>query len=168
MNSIALSIPLRFVGLILLQVLILNNINFLGYINPLAYILFVAIYPINSNRTLFIFLAFIYGLLLDVFMDSGGIHATACVLIAYIRPVLLKFSFRTQYDHNSLKFRDTDLIKRILFITILTLIHHTTLFTLEIFNSSKIEIIVSKILYTSIFTISISVILNVLFTNQKK
>ena len=91
-NAITINIA-RFIILILLQVLVLNNINFLGYINPYIYILFIILYPIKNNRLLFIFLSFLLGLTVDLFLDSGGVHAAACVTIAYIRPILLKFSF---------------------------------------------------------------------------
>ncbi|MCB0436914.1 MAG: rod shape-determining protein MreD, partial [Mangrovimonas sp.] len=59
-SSIALHIS-RFVLLVLLQVLILNHINFLGYINPYAYILFILLFPISNNRQLFILLSFVLG-----------------------------------------------------------------------------------------------------------
>ena len=78
MNSLNISNIIRFFGLIVAQVLIFNHINFTGTINPYPYILFVLLYPVNNNRTLFIFLSFLLGLTVDMFSDSGGIHAAAC------------------------------------------------------------------------------------------
>ena len=93
MNNIALNIVLRFIGLVLLQVIICSNINFLGYLNPYVYVIFMFLYPITNNRLLFIFLSFSIGLSIDIFLDSGGVHAAASVAIAYVRPLFLKFSF---------------------------------------------------------------------------
>ena len=93
MNNLVFINISRFVGLVLLQVIVCNNINFLGYINPNIYVLFILLYPVANNRLLFIFLSFLLGLSVDMFLDSGGTHAAASVTIAYIRPLFLKFSF---------------------------------------------------------------------------
>ena len=93
MNNVIITHIVRFIALVLIQALVLNHINFLGYINPYIYILFIILFPIKNNRILFIFLAFLLGLSIDLFLDSGGVHAAASVTISYIRPVILKFSF---------------------------------------------------------------------------
>ena len=41
---------IRFVFLVLLQVLILNNIQFSGYINPYFYIYFILLLPFDTPR----------------------------------------------------------------------------------------------------------------------
>ena len=73
-----------FLALILIfgQALFFNNINFLGSINPLIYIYFIAYFPLKNNRTLFIFCAFIYGFIIDIFSDTHAIHAAATLTIA--------------------------------------------------------------------------------------
>src|SRR5210317_1030582 len=102
-NALSINI-VRFIALVLIQALVLNHINFLSYINPYVYILFIILFPIKNNRLLFIFIAFLLGLTVDLFSDSGGIHAAACVTIAYIRPVVLKFCFGMIYEHQTIKF----------------------------------------------------------------
>ena len=112
MNNIVSANIARFIILVLFQVLVLNNINFLGYINPYIYILFIILFPIINNRLLFIFLGFFVGLSVDLFLDSGGVHAAACVTIAYIRPVILKFAFGMAYEHQTVKFSSTEFGQR--------------------------------------------------------
>ena len=158
----------RFIILVLVQVLILNHINFMGYINPYIYILFIILYPANNNRTLFIFLAFLLGLCVDVFSDSGGVHAAACVTIAYIRPVFLKFSFGTVYDYQSIKFDQIDFGNRLTYFSALVFIHHLMMFSLEIFNISKIILILEKTLFSGIFTIILCLIITILFSPKRK
>ncbi|VAV83235.1 Rod shape-determining protein MreD [hydrothermal vent metagenome] len=166
-NAITINIA-RFIILILLQVLVLNNINFLGYINPYIYILFIILYPIKNNRLLFIFLSFLLGLTVDLFLDSGGVHAAACVTIAYIRPVLLKFSFGTIYDYQTIKFSTTEFGQRLTYFSIIIFIHHLILFSLEIFNSSRIILILKKTLFSSIFTIILCLLITILFSRKNK
>ncbi|MCH7523932.1 MAG: rod shape-determining protein MreD [Bacteroidetes bacterium] len=168
MNSIATTHIIRFIVLVLIQALVLNNINFLGFINPYIYILFIILYPIKNNRLLFIFLSFLLGLTVDLFLDSGGVHAAACVTIAYARPVFLKSVFGATYDHQTIKFSSTDFGQRITYFSIITLIHHLILFSLEIFNTSKIILILKKSLFSSIFTILLCILITILFSRKNK
>jgi len=160
---------IRFIVLLLIQVLLLSHVNFLGNINPYPYILFVLLFPVKNNRLIFILLSFLLGLLIDMFLDSGGIHAAATATIAFIRPAALKFSFGAVYEHNAIKFGNVDFGQRITYITILVLIHHFILFLLEIFNFSKILLVLKNTLFSSIFTILLCVLITIIFggTNKK-
>jgi len=168
MNNVVFNTALRFVVLTLVQVLILNNVNFLGYINPYLYILFIILYPVKNNRTLFIFLSFLLGLCIDLFSDSGGVHAAASVFIAYIRPPVLKFSFGMIYEHQTIKFAQTELGNRLIYFTILTTIHHLVMFSMEIFNFNDIILILQKTLFSSIFTILLCLLTTVLFSKKPR
>ncbi len=168
MNNIITTNIIRFIVLVLIQVLVLNNINFLGYINPYIYILFIILFPIKNNRILFIFLGFLLGLAVDLFLDSGGVHAAACVTVAYARPVILKFVFGAIYDHQTIKFTSTEFGQRFIYFSIITLIHHLILFSLEIFNISKIILILKKSLFSSIFTILLCLLITILFSRKNK
>ena len=168
MNNIVTTNIVRFIVLVLVQALILNNINFLGYINPYIYILFIILFPIKNNRVLVIFLSFLLGLCVDLFLDSGGVHAAACVTIAYIRPLVLKFSFGMIYEHQTIKFSNTEFGQRLTYFAIMTFIHHLILFSLEIFNTSKILLILNKTLFSGIFTILLCLLITVLFSKKHK
>lgn len=156
----------RFVFLILLQVLVLNNINFLGYINPHLYVLFLILYPFNGNQTLFLLLSFFLGLGIDIFEDSGGINAAACLLAAYIRPVLLRFSFGISYDYQTIKFSNTPLGSRFSYVVILVVVHHFILFLLEVFNFAHLLLLLKKTLFSGIFT-TVLVFISLFLFNKK-
>ena len=79
-----------FVSLVLIQVLILNQIQLGGFINPYIYILFVILLPLSAPRYAVMLLGFVLGLTIDVFMNSLGIHAAATVFIAYLRPLVIR------------------------------------------------------------------------------
>lgn len=158
---------LRFVVAVLVQILICNHINFLGYINPLVYIYFILLFPFNANRSLFLVLAFALGLTIDMFSDSGGANAAACLFIAYIRPSVLRFAFGISYEHQSVKLENTAFGQRMVYITILVFIHHSFLLSLEIFNISNILLILKNTLFFSIFTILIITLSITLFSQKK-
>jgi cell shape-determining protein MreD len=140
----------------------------MGAINPYPYILFIILYPANNNRTLFIFLSFILGLMVDIFSNSGGIHAAACVTIAFIRPSVLKFAFGMVYEHQTIKFNNTEFGNRITYFSILIVIHHLIMFSLEIFNISNVLLVLQKTLFSSIFTIILCTLISVLFSNKQR
>lgn len=166
MNNLVFSFSLRFVVLVLVQVLILNHINFLGNINPYLYVIFICLFPINNNRIIFLLLSFILGLTVDLFSDSGGVHAAASVTIAFIRPVVLKFCFGSVYEHQTIKFKNVDFGAKMIYFTILVLVHHIILFSLEIFDVSRILMILQKTLFSGIFTILLCVVTSIIFSRK--
>jgi rod shape-determining protein MreD len=168
MNSVFFAQASRFIILVLFQVLIFNHINFLGYINPYIYILLIAFFPVRNNRIVIIFLSFILGLSIDLFLDTGGVHAAACVFIAYIRPILLKSSFGMIYEHQTIRFNTVDFGAKLTYISLLTIVHHFVLFSLEIFNFSKIILILQKALFSSIFSIILIILITVIFSRKTK
>lgn len=168
MNNVVLSNTFRFFFLILLQVLLLNNINFMGYINPYLYILFILLYPFNGNQTLLLILSFLLGLGVDLFEDSGGINAAACVVIAYIRPVILRFSFGVSYDYQTIKFSSTPIGSRISYLAILVFIHHFVLFLLEFFNFAHFLLLLKKTFFSGIFTLILIFLTLALFNRRSR
>jgi len=167
MNNIALNIVLRFIGLVLLQVIICSNINFLGYLNPYVYVIFMFLYPITNNRVLFIFLSFSIGLSIDIFLDSGGVHAAASVAIAYVRPLFLKFSFGAAYEYQAVKFSNTNFSQRVIYFLLLIVIHHAILFSLVVFDKNEGLMVVKQTLYSSVFTLIVCLLLTSLFSKKE-
>ncbi|WP_397364833.1 rod shape-determining protein MreD [Olleya sp. R77988] len=168
MNNLLSIHTVRFIVLILLQVLLFSKINYMGYINPYIYILFIILYPVKNNRILFLFLSFLLGLIIDIFMDSGGINASAALVTAFVRPAVLKFSFGAVYEHQALKFNNTDFGQKLTYISILTIIHHFIYFLFEIFNVSKIILVLQNTLFSSIFTIILCILITSIFSTKSK
>lgn len=159
MNRENINSAILFIGLILLQIVVLNNINFLGYINPFFYIFFIFLYPIRKDDATLLLLSFFLGLFIDVFSDSGGINAAATLLIAFIRiPVLQSVIGKREIDYGALTIFKLPFTKMFLYVVILTFIHHLTVFGMEYFKWSKFDIIFIKTLLTSIFTIILTMI----------
>lgn len=156
-------LSLRFILFLFVQVLICNNINFLGFINPYIYIVFILVYPVYENRLPFLFISFLLGVCIDIFSDSGGVNAAASVTLAYIRPVLLKNVYGVQYEHQNLKLKNSEFGNLVIYITLATLIHHLVLFQLEIFNLYKIGLVLKNTLTSTIFTFIVSTSIILLF-----
>ncbi|MBF2707910.1 rod shape-determining protein MreD [Flavobacterium soyangense] len=149
----------RFILLLAVQIIIFNNMNFLGYISPYPYILFIILYPVNGNKSGLLVASFFLGLIMDMFSNSGGIHTTACVILAYYRPYLFKFSFGLSYEYQTVKLNDEVTPERFSFILLSVLIHHFILFTLEAFKFSFILDILIRTILSTVFTIIICIII---------
>ncbi|MCP9199673.1 rod shape-determining protein MreD [Gramella sp. GC03-9] len=166
MNSKLISNISRFVILIFLQVLILNNINFAGYINPYLYVLFILLYPFTGNQSLFLFVSFLLGVSIDIFEDSGGINAAACLVAAFIRPNLLRFSFGISYDHQNIRLANTPFGSKVSYVFLMVLVHHFVLFSLEMFSLNHILLILKKTIFSSIFTVILVLLSLTLFSRK--
>jgi rod shape-determining protein MreD len=168
MNSTLFANIFRFLLLLTAQIIIFNNINFLGYISPFPYLLFIILYPVNGNKYGLLIASFLLGLILDMFSNSGGIHATACVVLAYYRPYLFKFSFGLSYEYQTVKLNDVLTPERFSFILLSVLIHHLILFVLEAFQFSFFWDILIRTILSTIFTILICVLIIYLIKPHKR
>lgn len=168
MNNQVTQNTVRFVVLVLLQVLILNNINLFGYLNPYIYIVFVFFYPLKKEKGTFLFLSFLIGLCIDFFSNSGGINAAATLFIAYIRlPVLTKILNKSDFDYQLFSLRSMSIGKSYSYIILLTFIHHLIVYSLEYFSINSFGIILRNTLMSTIFTVSLIFIGIILFTKKK-
>lgn len=169
MNSSFISNSIRFVLLILLQVLVFNHMHFTVLENstPYPYIIFILLLPMHTNRLVMLTLSFVFGLFLDMFGNSGGAHAAACLVLAYVRPFILVSSFGISYEHQNLKFNDVDLKGIIVYVIISCLLHHAILFWLEVFNMSHFLFIIKQTILSAVFT-SVCILLFFGLTQNKK
>ena len=158
----------RFILLLAAQVIIFNNFNFLGYINPYPYILFIILYPVNGNKYGLLASSFLLGLIMDLFCNSGGVHAASCVMLAYFRPSLFKFSFGLSYEYQTVRLNDVLTPERFSFIFLSVIIHHLTLFVLEVFTFEYLWDIILRTLVSTLFTLIICILIIYLIKPSKR
>lgn len=145
---------LLFLFVVLLQVLILNNVLFLGYVNPYLYIIFLFLFPLKKDRFRFLFIAFLLGLSIDIFSDSGGIHAFSTLTIAYFRLFFIKVFFsKYEVDYPFFNLSLEPFGKKFNYVATLTLIHHFILFSFANFSFHNFSQVLLNTLYSSVFTL---------------
>ncbi|MEM7102267.1 MAG: rod shape-determining protein MreD [Bacteroidota bacterium] len=160
-NSPYLRNIIRFVGFVLLQVLILKNIEiYPPYIHLLIYPLFIILMPFGMPIWGTLFLAFFLGISVDVFYDSLGLHAAASVLTAYARSkLLLLMEPRGGYDPNLFPGKNTmGLGWFIQFAAIVMGIHMLFYFFLEAFLFAEILTVILKSILSFFFSMILIVI----------
>jgi rod shape-determining protein MreD len=168
MNSTLLVNTSRFILLLAVQIIIFNNMDFMGYISPYPYLLFIILYPVNGNKSGLLIASFLLGLTMDMFSNSGGIHATACLILAFFRPYIFKFSFGLSYEYQTIRLNDSLTPERFSFILLSVVVHHLTLFLLEAFQFSFFWDILLRTLLSTVFTILICIIIIYLIKPNKR
>lgn len=151
-----------------MQIIVFNNMNFFGFISPFPYLLFIILYPVNGNKSGLLAASFLLGLIMDMFSNSGGIHATSCLTLAYFRPYLFKFSFGLSYEYQTVKLNDVLTPERFSFILLSVVIHHLVLFLLEAFQFSFIWDILLRTVLSSLFTIILCIVIIYLIKPNKR
>lgn len=123
----------RWFLLILLQVIVFNRIGFYSLFNPFIYIFFILLLPLATPRSLLLVLAFITGLTVDIFSNTGGLHAFASTLIAFVRPYWIKITIpRSNYDDlSNIKLKEVEFGQFIAYSSLLLLMHHFILYLAE-------------------------------------
>lgn len=156
---------LRFIVLVFLQVFLLKNISLYNLSTPYLYILFILLLPFRIANILLFALAFITGLTIDAFYDTPGLHAAACVLLAFVRVMFISITVQKDGFDNEPEPTLSVMGFRWFFAyaSILTLIHHFFLLNLEVFRIADIQYTLTRFVLSSIFTVFLMLLSGLLF-----
>jgi len=170
MNNAYVKNIIRFVLLVLFQVLVLDTVQFGGYVIPYVYLLFILLLPFDTNKSLLLLLAFFTGLSVDFFENTLGLHAAALVFMAFARPGVIKFYFPT-LEHTKgeepglSKLGVTGFLK---YTFTLVFFHQVLLTFLEVFSLHDFFNTLSHILINALATTLGILITVMLFTSQRR
>lgn len=160
---------LRFVLLVSLQILILNNIQLGTFINPFLYILFLLSLPVNLPKLLLLPIGLFTGLTIDMFQNTPGMHAAACLLMIYVRPYWLKLiAPRDGYDiETEPSIKKLGFAWYMAYASFLVFVHHLFLFYIEVFRFSEFIDTLTRIALSSILTLLLIIIAQYLTSKPK-
>ena len=155
---------------IFIQVYILNQVLFNGYINPYFYIMLVICLPQITPRWFLLTFAFSLGFFLDIFEGSIGFHSTACVMIAFLKPAFERIIIpkNTINPEQDLFLQKLGLKMFSVYSFILIFIHHSILFLLAHFKLSTFTDILGKITLSSFITFVIIIVCQFFFFNSER
>jgi rod shape-determining protein MreD len=161
---------IRFVMLVFIQVFLLKNIVLYNLSTPYFYILFILLLPFEIPNLLLFLLAFIMGLTIDAFYNTPGLHAAACVLLAFVRILFISITVQKEGFDNEPEPTVSVMGFRWFFTyaLVLTLFHHFFLFNLEVFRFSEIQYTLTRVVLSSIFTVFLMLVSGLLFFRIKE
>ncbi|MBU0488340.1 MAG: rod shape-determining protein MreD [Bacteroidetes bacterium] len=157
----------RFVLLILFQVLILNKIYLFNMINPFVYVMFLIMLPFETPGWILLIIGFFTGLTIDIFSDTLGMHAAASVLMCFSRPIVQRYVLPREQDYVQPSLNDLGLYRFVSFAGILVLIHHFSLFYIEIFRFQGFFYTMVRVLASSVFSIGLILLILTLINISK-
>jgi len=156
----------RFIVLLFLQVLFLNNIIVTSLnITPFLYVLFILMLPYETKPWISLMLSFLLGLSVDIFSDTGGIHAAAGVLTAFVRPVILEALVNREGYESGTEPRVSSLgfVWILKYTLILVFIHHLAFFTIDAFSFQHFGFVLLRALLTVIFSTGLIILTHLIF-----
>lgn len=170
MSRIIIINLLRFVVLVFIQVFLLKNISVYELSTPYLYILFILLLPFETPNLLLFILSFILGLTVDAFYDTPGLHAAACVVLALVRISFISITVQKDGFDNEPEPTLSIMGFRwfLTYAAILTLVHHFFLLNLEVFSFNELQLTLSRVLLSSLFTIFLMLISGLLFFRKKE
>jgi hypothetical protein len=160
-----LSYLLRFIAIILVQLLVINNIELSSYINPYIYISFILLLPVTVKPWQLVVLSFLCGAFMDAFSSTPGLHIAATNLMGFMRIHYLNVT-TTKEDIEG-RISPTLSQKGVVWFTVycfvMTFIHHLFLFFLEIYGFQEFFSTITRVFLSTIITVFLIVIGQLLF-----
>ncbi|MDQ4139385.1 MAG: hypothetical protein M3142_02560 [Bacteroidota bacterium] len=171
MNSLRIiGHSLRLVILLAMQVFVMRSLVLFDTGFCFIYLAFLLFLPIQMPPVFLLLIGFITGFTLDIFYDTGGIHAAATVLLAYLRPyILLLLTPRDGYDQNdSVNLHVMGWRWFLVYSFILIFFHHLVFFFLELAGVKLIGFTLSKVVVSTLFTGMVMIIIQLLFFSRRR
>lgn len=169
MNKTVLQI-IRFVVLVLFQVLVINHIRLGGYVHPHIYLIFIMLLPFNTPKWQLLVLGFALGLCIDLFTGTPGLHAGATTLMAFCRPSIIKLvSGNLKFENiQEPSLGQIDGMWMFRYVLCMVFVHHFALFFLESFSFHLIGQVLLRILLSVPVSIFLIMMILYIFKREKK
>lgn len=163
---------IRFILFILLQAFVLDKVPPLHqFVKPILYFLFVLWLPFSINRSVQMIIAFVFGLCMDYFTGTPGMHVIPCVLIAYFRPFLLNILLsqeKTEVSYAEPSIKSLGWAPYSVYIVVLTFIHHACLVLIEWLQFGDFVFFIGKVAASTALSILLIFVTEMLFPRKAK
>lgn len=144
----------RFLAFVLVQALLLRRLVLFDTGFCFAYVGFLLFLPIQLPRFWALLIGFVTGFTLDLFYDTGGLHAAASVLLAFVRPAQLRL-VRPRDGYDTLDAVNGQQMGWGWWLGVtlpLVLLHHLAVFWLEVGQAIPPLFTFAKVLVSAVFT----------------
>lgn len=162
----------RFILFLLLQAFVLNKVPPLHqFIVPYLYFLFILWLPFSISRLALMVVAFLFGICMDLFTSTPGLHAAPCLLIAYIRPFLLNLLLpqeTTELSYVEPSLKSMGWAPYFVYVLILTFLHHAYLVLLEWLQFGNFLYFLGKVTGTTAISMMLIFLTEMLFYRKAR
>ena len=161
---------IRFVILLVVQVLVFDNIRFGNYIHPYVYVLFVMLLPFDVPKWRLILDGFLIGMAVDVFNGTPGLNASATVFMSFLRPYIIGITTRKSdiEEKTAPTITEMGLQWFAVYGLLLLIAHNFTLFFLEAFSFKLIGMVLLEMLLSVPISLLLIILIIYVFKPIKK
>lgn len=158
---------LLFLLYLTLQILLVRNVVLFDYAFCFIYIACILLLPNETSLTWLLLIAFATGIVVDTFYNTLGMHAAATVLMAYVRPLVVRAQIDVPGLESRIEFSLQELGTGAFFryVFVLALIHHAALFFIEANSIALIIPTLIRVGASTLFT-TVSIVLIQFFTRN--
>ncbi|MCP4520573.1 MAG: hypothetical protein GY827_02560 [Cytophagales bacterium] len=170
-NKGVLSQVINFVLYAAIHILVMNKLPLYNTAFCYIYVAFLILLPVNTSRTVELFIGFGTGLFIDIFYDSIGINAAACVALAFVRPYVIQLlSGKHSFEGVSrISIQETGIQWFFIYAGSLLFLHHLILFFIDTSSSQFIFSSIVKAFFSALYTlVTIIIFQYLLATNTQR
>ena len=144
---------LKIIVFLFLQILVFNNLHFLNLCYPYVYVA-ALITLVVLPRWAELLVGCVVGVLMDICCSTPGVNMAACLLVSYLRPVMLAHLVqdyeRIAGEINASSIGVAPFLK---LAVILCLVHHAVIFLLDAWTLSTFGLTMLRWIVSSAFSL---------------
>ncbi|EON75668.1 Rod shape-determining protein MreD [Lunatimonas lonarensis] len=154
----------------LVQVFVLKDIVLFGDAFCFLYVFALLLLPLEVKTMSIMLVGFFFGLSVDAFYDTTGMHAATTVLITFVRASWVKANTpRGGYEDNVLPtLMNLGPIWFVAYSLPLILLHHLAFFYIDMAGTASFSVLFTKVLSSTFFTFILGLIVQLLFYQRKR
>ena len=153
MNSKSYPFIVYFFILPIIQLMVFDQLDLEIQLIPQVTLLFLIFYPTDSEQTLFLLVAFLYGLYSDLLHSTMGVQAAACVTAAFLRPTIITSVFGKNHGYVNIRLQQTPFIALSAYSLNMVLLHHLIYYLLGLSSWPKIFWGIQQYIFGSLYTL---------------
>ncbi|MAH59757.1 MAG: hypothetical protein ACPG8J_05090 [Flavobacteriaceae bacterium] len=152
----------------ILQMIVFNQFGLGSQLVPHVTLLFLIFYPTDSDQTLYLLVAFLYGLYLDILHSTMGLQAAACVTVAFFRPFIITSVFGKNYGYVNIRLQQTSLLALSAYCLNIVLIHHLVYYVFGVSSWTQWLQIIQQFIFGSLYTLLFLIAIMFLLQKNKQ
>lgn len=160
----------RFFFILFIQVFILNKIPPLHqFVVPYFYFIFILWLPFKTPRLVILLVGFLLGFIVDMFYKTPGLHTSASVLIAYLRPFVINLLLpkeATEWGNEEPNRVSMGALPFTTYVILLTILHNLYLIFLEWMQFGSFLYFLGKLIATSLVSLLL-ILISELLVNRR-
>jgi rod shape-determining protein MreD len=147
--------------------LLLNRISLFGVATPVLYVYFLLKLPVGRTPYSVILIAFLMGLIIDIFLNTPGMNAAAITIVAAFRKNIIGLFFEEEGHDEYIPGMNMDAGPFVRFTIFMVVLHITLLFFIESFTLFNLKNTLLRIVTSSVVTIPLILALDSLMFKRK-